>query len=529
MPPGWDGIETIDSIIQVDRDIQIVICTAYADYVWEDIHEKFGARDNILFMRKPFDSTEVQQLACTLSEKWNLARQARMKVDELEAIADKRTRELQTSNSELQDAMRDLRRTQVQLIQSEKMASLGSMITGVAHEINTPIGAVASMHGTRVLAMDKLRTILEEDCAEDDPRLKKLEKMMKVIGEANRVISSGTERVTTIVKRLDDLLSSDDGRWRIVPIASNSTGTGAKFKFKPDPDGETQIYASSSWWLYGRQNYEMGAKNIKLPNNLIVSAIANYRIMPEERFYGYGMASTERDLLFYKYEYSDFSLAVGEQVDPHFRILGYGSFRVNNIHRTAKAPSVNVWVGDDVLNMVTGGMRVELNTVPNPAKPTGGTVMVWDLARHDDFYVGYGKLGKYWQVYNERVIYCDIEGSYIGANGSRLGLPFYDYPTLGGAENLRGYQRDRYRGDSLVAGTFEYRFPLRDIWGESGLDFHIFTDWGQVFMEDADNLNGNPQIGYGFGFDAWNSNASGIAFDVGFSREGVMVYLSMGL
>ncbi len=218
MPPGWDGIETIDRILRVDKDIQIVICTAYADYVWEDIHDTFGARDNILFMRKPFDATEVQQLACTLTEKWNLARQARMKVEELETLADQRTRELQQSNEELQDAMTDLRRTQVQLIQSEKMASLGSMVAGVAHEINTPIGAVASMHSTLVTAIKRMNDILNDMCDESDPRLKKLEKTMKVIGDANRVISSGTERVTTIVKRLKSFARLDEAELKTVDI-----------------------------------------------------------------------------------------------------------------------------------------------------------------------------------------------------------------------------------------------------------------------------------------------------------------------
>lgn len=36
MPPGWDGIETIKHIWELDKDIQVVICTAYSDYSWED-------------------------------------------------------------------------------------------------------------------------------------------------------------------------------------------------------------------------------------------------------------------------------------------------------------------------------------------------------------------------------------------------------------------------------------------------------------------------------------------------------------
>jgi CheY-like chemotaxis protein len=37
MPPGWDGVETISKMWEADPDIQVVICTAYSDYSWEDI------------------------------------------------------------------------------------------------------------------------------------------------------------------------------------------------------------------------------------------------------------------------------------------------------------------------------------------------------------------------------------------------------------------------------------------------------------------------------------------------------------
>ena len=40
MPPGWDGLETIEKLWQVDSDIQMVICTAYSDYSWEEINAR---------------------------------------------------------------------------------------------------------------------------------------------------------------------------------------------------------------------------------------------------------------------------------------------------------------------------------------------------------------------------------------------------------------------------------------------------------------------------------------------------------
>ncbi len=49
MPPGWDGIETIRQIWNIDPNIQMVICTAYSDYSWDDTIKKLGESDN-LFM-----------------------------------------------------------------------------------------------------------------------------------------------------------------------------------------------------------------------------------------------------------------------------------------------------------------------------------------------------------------------------------------------------------------------------------------------------------------------------------------------
>ncbi len=99
MPPGWDGIRTIEHLWKADPNLQVVICTAYSDYSWNDIMQRFGRTDSLLILRKPFDIIEVQQLTFALVQKWKLTRQARLTMTDLEAIAAKRTRQSEHSAS----------------------------------------------------------------------------------------------------------------------------------------------------------------------------------------------------------------------------------------------------------------------------------------------------------------------------------------------------------------------------------------------------------------------------------------------
>ncbi len=71
MPPGWDGVETISRIWEKAPNLQVVICSAYSDYSWEEIVAKLGKSDRLLILRKPFDPIEVLQIVSNLTEKWS--------------------------------------------------------------------------------------------------------------------------------------------------------------------------------------------------------------------------------------------------------------------------------------------------------------------------------------------------------------------------------------------------------------------------------------------------------------------------
>lgn len=84
MPPGWDGVETILNLWQVDPNIQMVLCSAYSDYSWEEIVQRLGVSDKLLMLRKPFDPSSVKQLTLATTYRWHRERLARQQLHELE-------------------------------------------------------------------------------------------------------------------------------------------------------------------------------------------------------------------------------------------------------------------------------------------------------------------------------------------------------------------------------------------------------------------------------------------------------------
>ena len=83
MPPGWDGIETISHLWRECPDLQVVLCTAYADYSWQEIRRVLGETDSLLILKKPFDNVEVLQLAHALTRKWELNREVQGRLNQL--------------------------------------------------------------------------------------------------------------------------------------------------------------------------------------------------------------------------------------------------------------------------------------------------------------------------------------------------------------------------------------------------------------------------------------------------------------
>jgi two-component system, NtrC family, sensor kinase len=90
MAPGIDGVETTQQLLKKAWDLQIVICTAYSDYSWDEMMRHIGESDQILVLKKPFDNIEVLQCASTLCEKWRLQKETQKRLNRFTGLLDER-------------------------------------------------------------------------------------------------------------------------------------------------------------------------------------------------------------------------------------------------------------------------------------------------------------------------------------------------------------------------------------------------------------------------------------------------------
>ena len=255
MPPGWDGIETITRLWAVNPELQVVICTAYSDYGWDSITQRLGSSDSLVILKKPFDHVEALQLAHALTNKWSLARQAALRVDELEQMVAARTAELESA--------------QEQRRQAYKMEAVGRLAAGIAHDFNNLLTVI---QGYSSLQLARLPA--DSDTAQS-------------LGH----ISTAAERAASLTRQLlafsrkqvmqPRLLQLNDRLTALEPILRPLLGAHIALRFELAPD-LPPLYADTTNLDQIILNLTLNARDA-MPNDgsiVIKSALEN---VPRER------------------------------------------------------------------------------------------------------------------------------------------------------------------------------------------------------------------------------------------------------
>lgn len=148
MPPGWDGVETIARMWEADPDLQCVICTAYADYSWDEMIAKLGRNDRLLILKKPFDPIEVCQIAIAMTEKWCSTRRERAQLEEVkraEQEARAYAASLVTTNRALEGS-----RARAEAALQSKSESLANMSQGIRAPLLAILGHAELLGNDRI-------------------------------------------------------------------------------------------------------------------------------------------------------------------------------------------------------------------------------------------------------------------------------------------------------------------------------------------------------------------------------------------
>ncbi|HQU71689.1 MAG: hypothetical protein KDI06_12605 [Calditrichaeota bacterium] len=177
----------------------------------------------ILESRFSENSLQLRNYARELEEKSRALREANILLENqsanLEQQIRERTRDLDEKNRMVAGTLAELTDTQNQLVMREKMASLGGLVAGVAHEINTPIGAVNSSVQTVVTCLERVGKMLDKavDIQElrGDPQFAKYLRLMET---SNEVSVTAGKRIANIVRSLKNFARLDEADYQKVDL-----------------------------------------------------------------------------------------------------------------------------------------------------------------------------------------------------------------------------------------------------------------------------------------------------------------------
>jgi two-component system, NtrC family, sensor kinase len=253
------------------RNFSILPANAFTNHILyvgsaiETILLSIALADKINVLKKEKEDSQAETLKQARENEQIVSRQNII----LEEKVNLRTKELQNANSQLNEALNNLKDTQTQLVDAEKMASLGQLTAGIAHEINNPINFVKSNINPLRLDIEEIMSVLTEydklhETGDDKvfmQKLNEIKEMKNELGidflqqEINNLIigiEEGAERTAEIVRglrtfsRIDEAaikkVNVHDGINSTIVLLKNGLPHNLKIVKKLNADGNIECY-----------------------------------------------------------------------------------------------------------------------------------------------------------------------------------------------------------------------------------------------------------------------------------------------
>jgi PAS domain S-box-containing protein len=173
--------------------------------------------------------TAIEGIILDIDERKKVERALKQAMKDVELSNTK----LAQANSELTSANAELRATQARLVHSEKMASMGRFVAGIAHEFNNPVSAVQSSSLNIKSCVGKLKEELSKPPMEIDR--KRVEVLLGVLVGSDEVILEGSHRVTSIVNKLRSFIRLDQAERQLFDVHESIRDTLAVFEHERKP------------------------------------------------------------------------------------------------------------------------------------------------------------------------------------------------------------------------------------------------------------------------------------------------------
>jgi signal transduction histidine kinase len=205
MMPGKDGYQVCREIKSDPhtKHIPVILLTAKAELSEKISGLEFGADD---YLTKPFNAQELKAKIRSLVQLRRLER------------------EIQNRSEELERTLKMLQETQTQLVHSEKMAALGLLVAGIAHEVNNPVSFAKGSLSNLRRYLGQVREALEKQ-PETRQVLAQFNKLLQDIEQSLNIVKSGLERTEGIVTDLKTFARKDEQYTKRVDIQEGLEAT----------------------------------------------------------------------------------------------------------------------------------------------------------------------------------------------------------------------------------------------------------------------------------------------------------------